>query len=99
MGLNQLPLTIFVLLGLVVVTVVGLATGSWAVFGIVLALHVLATVIVVTAAVCTARHGTEGDADSRALERLAAEAERDDPQHHDELEAPKHRRPRSRRCA
>src|SRR3954453_9805940 len=90
MGLNQLPLTIFVLLGLVVVTVVGLATGSWAVFGIVLALHVLATVIVVTAAVRTARHGTEGDADSRALERLAAEAERDDPQHHDELKPSKH---------
>jgi membrane protein implicated in regulation of membrane protease activity len=76
---DRLPLVMFLLVGLVVVAVIGLATGSWLWFGVALAVHVIASAIVIPGAVRSAQTGTEADERSQALDREAGQAVRGEP--------------------
>lgn len=71
---NRLPLLMFALAGLVVVAVIGMATGSWVFFAIALAVHALGTFVVVSGAFRSAQTGSEADARSDRLDRQAGEA-------------------------
>lgn len=74
MNANRLPLLMFVLVGLVVAAVVGMSSGSWVWFGVALAAHFVATVIVISGAVKSAREGSESNRESDRLDQLAADA-------------------------
>jgi len=63
-----------VLAGLVIVAVIGMATGSWVWFGIALAIHLVASFFVISGSIRSAQYGTEADPESRELERKAREA-------------------------
>lgn len=64
----------FALAGLVVCAVIGMATGSWAWFGIALAVHLIGSAIVITNAVRSAQRGSEADESSEQLDEIAARA-------------------------
>ena len=68
---NRLPLVMFVLAGLVIVAIVGMASGSWVWFGIALAVHLVASFFVISGSIRSAQYGTEADPESRKLERKA----------------------------
>jgi membrane protein implicated in regulation of membrane protease activity len=88
---NGMPFLMLALLGLVIVVLIGLATGSWLWFGIALAVHLIASAIVLTGWARTAESGGAADRESEQLEevgRRAAGTERPDPV--TELEALKH---------
>ena len=90
-----MPTLLFVFGGLVVVAVVGMATGSWLWFGIALAVHAIASAIVIPGAFRAVRSGSEADRHSQALDRRAGEAVGDRPRNiENELEALKGERPR-----
>src|SRR5436190_23314347 len=74
MNPDRLPLLMFALVGLVVVAVIGMATGSWVWFGIALAVHLVASFFVISGSIRSAQFGTEADSESRELERKAHEA-------------------------
>jgi hypothetical protein len=61
----------FVLAGLVIVAIVGMASGSWVWFGIALAVHLVASFFVISGSIRSAQYGTEADAESRDLEQKA----------------------------
>jgi membrane protein implicated in regulation of membrane protease activity len=85
---NRLPLLMFLFIGLVVVAVVGMSTGSWLWFGIALAAHLIASTIVLTGAFRSSRTGEESDPHSEGLDRRAGEAVGDRPRNIEtELEA------------
>jgi hypothetical protein len=93
---NRLPLVMLVLAGLVIVAVIGMATGSWVWFGIALAVHLVASFFVISGSIRSAQYGTEADPESRELERKARDAAGDGPRGQEaELEALK-REPASR---
>jgi hypothetical protein len=71
---NRLPLVMLVLAGLVIVAVIGMATGSWVWFGVALAVHLVASFFVISGSIRSAQFGTEADSESRELERKAHEA-------------------------
>jgi membrane protein implicated in regulation of membrane protease activity len=76
---NKLPFLMIAAIGLVIVVLIGLATGSWLWFGIVLAVHLIASAIVLTGAFRSARTGNETDPRSERLDRRAHEAVGDKP--------------------
>jgi membrane protein implicated in regulation of membrane protease activity len=71
---NKLPFLMFAFIGLVVVVVIGMSTGSWVWFGIALAVHLIASAIVLTGAFRAARTGGEADPRSERLEQRAQDA-------------------------
>ena len=88
MNPDRLPLLMFALVGLVVVAVVGMATGSWVWFGVALAVHLVASFFVISGSFKSARTGSETDRESEALDRRAGEAVGDRPRNVEtELEA------------
>jgi membrane protein implicated in regulation of membrane protease activity len=88
-----MPILAFLFGGLVIVAIVGMATGSWLWFGIALAVHTIASAIVIPSAFRTAQSGTEADRRSQALERRAGEAVGAGPRNVEtELEALKRKR-------
>jgi hypothetical protein len=88
MNPDRLPLLLFVLAGLVIVAVIGMATGSWVWFGVALAAHLVASFFVISGSIRSAEAGSEADARSQQLERRAAEAVGDRPRTiENELEA------------
>src|SRR3954454_16480515 len=91
MNPDRLPLLMFVLAGLVIVAVVGMATGSWIWFGVALAAHLVASFFVISGSIKSAQTGTQADAESEALERKAGDAVGRGPRNVEtELEALKH---------
>jgi hypothetical protein len=74
MNPDRLPLLMFVFIGLVIVAVIGMATGSWIWFGVALAAHLIASGIVLTGAFRSAQTGDEADAHSADLDRRADDA-------------------------
>ena len=76
MNPDRLPLVMLALGGLVVVLIVGLATGSWVWFAVALLVHLVASAIVIWGSVRSARTGTEADSRSEELEEIAAQATR-----------------------
>jgi len=78
----------FALVGLVVVAVIGIATGSWVWFGVALTVHIIASAIVLTGAFRSARAGDEADPRSQRLDREAGEVVGESPRNVEtELEA------------
>lgn len=71
---DRLPFLMFIAAGLVIVIIAGLATGSWWVFGIALAVHLIATAFVLTNSARTAQSGSLEGAEAERLERHAEEA-------------------------
>jgi hypothetical protein len=71
---NRLPLLMLLLAGLVIVAIVGMATGSWVWFGIALAVHLVGSFFVIKGSVRSAQYGTEADPESEELDRKAHEA-------------------------
>jgi hypothetical protein len=88
------PLIIFLLIGLVVVAVIGMSTGSWVAFGIALGVHLVGTAIVVTGQMRRATLGTEADESSKRLATAGRDAAgTENPNHVEELEALTHEEP------
>jgi hypothetical protein len=88
MNPDRLPLIIFALIGLVVVAVIGLATGSWIWFGVALAVHLIASAVVISGSFKSAQTGEESDPRSERLDRMADNAVGDGPRNVEtELEA------------
>jgi hypothetical protein len=71
---DRLPFLLFALMGLVLVAVIGIATGSWAWFAIALAVHLIASSFVISGSIKTARTGRAADPRSEALDRRARAA-------------------------
>src|SRR6059058_101162 len=91
MNPDRLPLLMFIFVGLVVVVIVGMSTGSWTWFGIALAVHLIGSAIVLTGAFRSSRAGNESDDKSERLTRAAKDAAGNDRATlEDELEALKH---------
>src|SRR3954454_1384819 len=85
---NKLPFLMFAFIGLVVVVIIGMSTGSWVWFGIALAVHLIASAIVLTGAFRSSRTGSESDEKSERLTRAGQEAAGSErPSLEDELEA------------
>lgn len=85
---NRLPFVMFVLMGLVIVAIIGLATGSWVWFAVALAVHLVGSAIVIGGSVRGAQAGSEADAKSQRLDRMADDAVGDRPRTiENELEA------------
>jgi hypothetical protein len=85
---DRLPLLLLALMGLVIVAVIGIATGSWAWFAIALAVHLIASFLVISGSIKIARSGPEPDPRSQALDRRARAAVGDRPRNVEtELEA------------
>lgn len=86
----------FAAVGLVVVIVAGMATGSWVVFGIALAAHLIASAIVLKGAFKGVGEGGQADRRSEQLDERAGDAVGDGPRNvESEIEALK-REPASR---
>lgn len=71
---DRLPLVMFFGIALLVVVIAGLATGSWWVFGIALAVHLIMSAIVFTNSARTAGRGDLHGPESQRLDREAASA-------------------------
>lgn len=90
MNPDRLPFLLFGLMGLVVVAVIGITTGSWGWFAVALVVHLVASSFVIWKSMRTTQTGTESDRRSRELDRRAraAVARYDEPRNVEtELEA------------
>jgi hypothetical protein len=88
MNPDRLPLLMFLFIGLVIVAVVGMSTGSWLWFGVALAAHLIASAIVLTGAFRSAQTGDEADAHAQDLDHRADDAVGEGPRNVEtELEA------------
>src|SRR3954451_22832413 len=74
MNPDQIPLLLFIFVGLVFVVIICMSSGSWAWFGAALAVHLIASSIVLTGAFRSARTGNESDEKSERLTRAGKEA-------------------------
>ena len=71
---DRLPILMFLGVALVVVVVAGLATSSWWVFGIALAVHLITSAIVLTSSARTAGRGSLESPESERLATMARNA-------------------------
>lgn len=91
---NRLPLVMFAATGLVIAAIVGFATESWIVFFIAVAIHAIASVVVIGGSLKATTTGPETDPHSEQLERKADAATGDGPRNVEtELEALKNQPP------
>src|SRR4051794_8853739 len=91
MNPDRLPLLMFAFVGLVIVAVIGMSSGSWVWFFMALAVHLIASFFVFRHAIGSAQTGGEADKKSERLNRIAGDAVgKEQPGVNEELEALKH---------